>query len=267
MDLWVMTRTSGPGAWEQPIVLDAINTPADEAFPAVSSDGLSLFFSDWFLFTGNLRPDGFGNGDLWVSTRAGLGDSWQPAINLGSVVNSGFGDGTPTISGDGLTLIFASDRPGNMPGSGSDFRGLDLWMTTRSDPLDPEGWGEPVNLGAQVNSSYSDWSPNLSRDGLALYFSSDRPGLGRPEVPNNIWVSRRESVAEPFGSPVSLESQFLQVGNMLDPCIAPDGSTLLFATHGLLADPFPRDFVDLWQALVVLPPALGISQIPAPTPP
>jgi Tol biopolymer transport system component len=258
MDLWVTTRTSLTNAWEQPIALDTINTLADEAFPAVSADGHSLFFSDWFLFYDNQRPDGFGIGDLWVSTRTSLQEPWQPAINLGPVVNSVYSDATPTISGDGLTLIFASDRPGNVPGSGSGFSGLDLWITTRSDPSDPEFWSEPVNLGAVVNSSYADWSPNLSRDGLALYFSSDRPGLGRPAVPNNIWVARRKSVTEPFGPPVSLEPHFLEVGNMLDPCIAPDGATLLFATHGLLADPFPREFVDLWQAPVVQPPPLSI---------
>ena len=73
------------------------------------------------------------------------GETRLPAVNFGSVVNSGFGDDRPTLSGDGLTL-FGSDRPGNVPGSGSNVRGLDLWMTTRSDPHNQEGWGEPVSL-------------------------------------------------------------------------------------------------------------------------
>ncbi len=267
MDLWVMTRPSLRAPWIDPEPLGTINTPAQEAFPAASGDGLSLFFSDWFLFEDNFRPDGFGNGDLWVSTRPSLNGQWQPALNLGPVVNSEFAEATPTISGDGRTLIFASDRPGNVSGSRSGFWGLDLWITTRGDPSDASGWSEPVHLGNLVNSSFADWSPNLSRDGLALYFCSDRPGLGRAGVPNNIWVTRRRSVTEPFGSPVNLEPHFLPVGNMLDPCLAPDGSTLVFATHGLLADPFPREFVDLWQEPVVQPPPLSISWIRGPTQP
>lgn len=258
MDLWVMTRTSQADAWQQPVALHTINTLDNEAFPAVSSDGLSLLFSDWFLFEGTPRPGGSGNGDLWMSTRGSLNDPWLPPINMGPVVNSAFGDSTPTLSGDGLTLIFASDRPGNVPGSGNNFAALDLWMTTRSDPSDPMGWTAPVNLGSLVNSISADWSPSLSPDGLVLFFSSGRPGMGR-QVGNNIWMTRRKSVLEPFGTPVSLEPHFLDVGNMLDPCIAPDGSALLFATHGLLADPFPREFVDLWQAAVVQPPPLSIS--------
>jgi hypothetical protein len=110
MDLWVTTRASTSDAWQEPVALDALNTAADEAFPAVSSDGLTLFLSDWFLFTPNLRSDGFGAGDLWVSTRTSLQEAWPPPINLGVVVNSEFAEGTPTISRDGLTLIFASDR-------------------------------------------------------------------------------------------------------------------------------------------------------------
>lgn len=267
MDLWVMTRSSLSGPWIDPVPLGTINTTAQEAFPAASSDGLSLIFSDWFLFEDNLRPDGFGNGDLWISTRASLSDSWKSVVNLGPLVNSEFAEATPTISGDGRTLIFASDRTGNVSGSRNGFWGLDLWITTRGDPTDLSSWTEPVHLGNLVNSSFADWSPNLTRDGLALYFSSDRPGSGRSGVPNNIWVARRNSLTEPFGSPVNLESHFLHVGNMLDPCMAPDGSTLLFATHGLLDDSFPREFVDLWQAPVVRPPPLSISLIRRPTQP
>lgn len=267
MDLWVMNRSSLSAPWTDPAPLGAINTTAHEAFPAASSDGRSLIFSDWFLFEENFRPDGFGNGDLWISTRATLRDPWQPAVNLGPVVNSEFAEATPTISGDGRTLIFASDRVGSVSGSRSGFWGLDLWITTRADPSDPSGWGRPVPLGNLVNSSFADWSPNLSRDGLALYFCSDRPGLGRSGVPNNIWVARRKSPTEPFGSPANLEPHFLNVGNMLDPCLAPDGSTLLFATHGLLTDPFPRQFVDLWQAAVVQPPPLSISWVQEPIQP
>ena len=83
--------------------------------------------------------------------------------NLGSTVNSQSDDTAPSISADGLSLFFDSFRSG---GSG----GQDLWVTTRATISDP--WGTPVNLGTTVNSSSHDAQPNISSDGLSLYFSS-----------------------------------------------------------------------------------------------
>src|SRR5437773_1719234 len=62
-------------------------------------------------------------------------------------------------------------------------------------------WGEPVNLGPLVNTSYNDLHPALSPDGLSLYITSDRPGgFGT----NNIWVSRRASLNDPWDPPQNL---------------------------------------------------------------
>ena len=39
-----------------------------------------------------------------------------------------------------------------------------------------DDWGEPVNLGPPVNTSYSNNSPSISADGQVLFFASNRPG-------------------------------------------------------------------------------------------
>src|SRR4030042_7216044 len=80
-----------------------------------------------------------------------------PAINLGSVVNSSSNDSTPTISPDGLSLYFASDRAGGQGGN-------DIWVSKRADLS--ESWGPPPNLGGPVNSSAGGVFPSLSADGL-----------------------------------------------------------------------------------------------------
>ena len=67
-----------------------------------------------------------------------------PAQNLGPPVNSlGFGDYSPELSLDGLTLYFSSSRPGGLGEA-------DLYVTTRASIDDP--WEPPQNLGPSVNT-------------------------------------------------------------------------------------------------------------------
>ena len=87
--------------------------------------------------------------------------------NLGPTVNSSARDEEPGISSDGLSIYFCSLRSG---GRG----GYDMWETTRATTQDD--WGPPFNLGPTVNSSYDDFSEDISADGLELYFGSNRPG-------------------------------------------------------------------------------------------
>src|SRR5712692_5930804 len=62
-------------------------------------------------------------------------------------------------------------------------------------------WSEPVNLGAVVNSNVLDAAPTLSKDGLSLYLTSNRPGgFGG----NDLWVSHRDCEDCAWGTPVNL---------------------------------------------------------------
>lgn len=70
----------------------------------------------------------------------------------------------PTISKDGLTMYFASDRPGGIGG-------MDIWKVTKNG----DTWGEPTNLGKPINSINNEIFPNITADGK-LYFSSNKSG-------------------------------------------------------------------------------------------
>jgi hypothetical protein len=74
-------------------------------------------------------------------------------------------DGQPTISPDGLTLYFVSDRHG---GEG----GTDIWFTTRSS-INSTRWAEPQPLPAPINTPCDEISPSLSHDGKLLFFASN----------------------------------------------------------------------------------------------
>lgn len=89
-------------------------------------------------------------------------------------------------------------------------------------------WSVPVNLGPTVNSAFADNIPELSRDGLSLYFSSNRPGgsgLG------DLWVTRRASVDEPWGTPVNLGQTVNSPDGDLAPALSPDGHYLFFTSN------------------------------------
>jgi WD40 repeat protein len=64
-------------------------------------------------------------------------------------------------------------------------------------------WSAPVNLGGVLNSSSNDAAPAVSKDGLTLYFGSDRPG-GSGSF--DLWISQRASVDAPWGFPLNLGS-------------------------------------------------------------
>jgi len=186
-----------------------VNSSADDSGPSVSADGLSLFF------TSN-RSGGQGNLDLWVTTRAVVSDPWGPPVNLGPTVNSSSPDGMPSISANGLELNFTSDRPG---GRGS----ADTWVTTRETVTDP--WGSPINLGSVVNSSYIEFAPTISSDGLEFYFGSTRPG---GYAGDEIWVAKREDRDAPWSEPVNLGPTVNSPSMDATGCISSDGSALFF---------------------------------------
>lgn len=92
---------------------------------------------------------------------------WSAPVNLGPIVNSAGNDQHPAISRDGLSLYFASDRPGGMGV-------LDIYVSERATTEDP--WGPPRNLGSPINSNSPDLAPDLSDDGHYLFFHSGRAG-------------------------------------------------------------------------------------------
>jgi hypothetical protein len=188
-----------------------INTSHGEAPGCFSSDGLELYLmSD--------RPAGHGDWDIWVARRPTIEDDWGPPENLGPPINTGQHEACVCISGDGLSLFFHSDRPGGLGQT-------DLYVTTRETIND--NWGTPVNLGPPVNTSGQEHAPRLSTDGLELYFSSyNRPGgYGAADI----WVTKRTTVNDPWGSPINLGPVVNSSADENFPIISADGLSLYFS--------------------------------------
>jgi len=125
---------------------------------------------------------------------------WSEPIGVGPAINTpGFNDQQAVLSKDGLSLYFASNRPGSLGTQGF----LDIWVSQRTCADTSCPWGTPVSLGPTVNSSGSDFAPALSRDEHWLFFGSSRTG---GTGSGDIWVSFRPNVQDDFGweAPVNL---------------------------------------------------------------
>jgi hypothetical protein len=169
----VWLASEGPAAfgqqfsdWSAPVNAGSIvNSTALDGCPAISRDGLSLYFA-------SNRIAGEGGLDLYVTHRESLIDPWGAPVNLGPTINSASNDFCPALSTDGHILFFASNRPG---GCG----GIDIFVSRRQDKsqdFGDRGWGPPQNLGCAVNSSKDDFGPNyfeVNSVGM-LYFNSNR---------------------------------------------------------------------------------------------
>jgi len=161
------TSVKKNGEWQKAVPLsDNINTPNyNEGAQSISPDGRYLFF------TGCNRPDGIGRCDIYICRREG--NDWSRPVNLGSIINTSEWESQPSISADGSTLYFLSNRAGG-------FGGYDIWKSV----LDDEGhWTTPTNLGPNVNTPYDEATPFIHPDGKTLYFSSDGwPSLGQKDI-------------------------------------------------------------------------------------
>lgn len=103
-----------------------------------------------------------------------------------------------------------------------------LRPSTQSGGPDFSDWSEPVNLGPDVNSTSADQAPAVSKDGLSLYFQSNRPdGFGQ----NDLYVSQRNSEDEPWGPAVNLGDVVNSSSFDSRPTLSRDGHWLFFSSN------------------------------------
>jgi len=206
-----------------------VNSSADDSVPSLSADGLILVFA-------SERPGGQGEADLWISMRATTSEPWGEPKNLGPPVNTSDTDWSLSLSPDGCTLYYASQRSGGVGGS-------DICVPPRATTDD--AWGEPVNLGPTINHSGHDGTPFISEDGLELYFTSlfRSGGYGG----DDIWVSTRETKEDEWGTPMNLGPVVNSGYEELFPILSADGLSLFFSS-GLIgpARPGGSGRSDIW---------------------
>ncbi|WP_158275615.1 tetratricopeptide repeat protein [Marinilabilia rubra] len=148
--------------WEQPRPMGRFFSRSEhKSILSLSPDGNRIF-----LF----KNDREGK-SIYVSNYRN--DEWQEPEKLPHPINSEWAETHASLSPDQSTLFFTSDRPGG-------YGGLDIYMVK----LNEYGkWGEPVNMGPEINSEKDEETPMLHPDGRTLYFASEgHSSMGRFDV-------------------------------------------------------------------------------------
>jgi Tol biopolymer transport system component len=155
-DIWTATRPNLGASFGPAENLTTVNSTESETGPAISADGLDLFFS-------SRRPGGPGSVNVWTASRPSTALDFGAPVLFG-VVNIGDAEGSLTMSEDGLTILFDSRLAGGR---------ANLYMTTRADR---NASFSPPELVSELNSAESDYSPDFARGDTEIYFTSNRDG-------------------------------------------------------------------------------------------
>lgn len=179
LDLYGATRPTRQSPFNSPATLGAsVNTKFAESEPALSPDGLTLYFAS----ARGLAPQW----DIWASSRATAQDVFGAPINL-AALNTPATDWSPYFTSAGSVLLFASTRNSSTS------------LLYASSFVDG-GYGAPATLSGMTDAGvgHNDRDGALSKDGLVLYFASDRAG-GQGGM--DIWLATRADKNSPFGAP------------------------------------------------------------------
>ncbi|HPS83784.1 MAG TPA: OmpA family protein [Bacteroidales bacterium] len=174
---FVSNRKPQPGKQLSEIPFDAgqampdpFNMNLNEGGATVTIDNKELIYTICHMPEQNSQ-DQYMNCDLYY-TRFEFG-GWSDIIPLDAVNTKDNWESQPSISSDGKTLYFISDRPGGIGG-------YDIYTSTRDEN---GNWSAPQNMGKTINSKGNDKSPFIHTDSQTLYFSSEgRPGMGGYDI-------------------------------------------------------------------------------------
>ncbi|MBP3763813.1 MAG: PD40 domain-containing protein [Bacteroidales bacterium] len=186
---------------------EPLNSNGNEGAQTISHDGRVVIFT---ACGRSGEPTGC---DIYMSVRQG--GRWGKPRNLGAPVNSVHWESFPSLSIDGYTLYFVSNRPGG-------YGGTDIWCST----LEEGRWSEPRNLGPEINTPGNETAPYIHFDDKTLYFASDgHIGMGGMDL----FRAKRTSDST-WGEVKNLGYPINTSGEENNLIVAPDGRTAIFSS-------------------------------------
>lgn len=153
-DIYISNWNDEKKKWDdaEPIK-GSLNTEGHDACLSMSPDGKMIFVYR------NIE-DETRSGDIYIS-KLTSSEKWGSPHSAGPIINSSYFESSASLSADGNTMYFVSERKG---GEGNS----DIWMSTKVG----HDWSEAVNMGKVINTVEDEISVYIHPDGKTLFFSS-----------------------------------------------------------------------------------------------
>lgn len=150
--------------------VERINGPGFESMSWLSKDGLKAIVTINNTATSAKKTTGSSDIAEVEFTKKG---KWNtPKVISNKSINTSFFEGSATLTADGNTMYFVSDRKG-------DKRSTDIYVVQRNG----KAWGEAKILSDSVNTLMRETTPYITPDGRFLFFSSEgHTGMGGLDV-------------------------------------------------------------------------------------
>ncbi|MGQ9863576.1 MAG: OmpA family protein [Bacteroidia bacterium] len=205
-DLWIAIRKKNTPATEYQKVENLgkrVNTPANDGSAVIAPDGQTMYYT----ICGGGKYRKFWGCGIYQSTFDPQKKTWGPFEKIAAlegkrevVVNSRGKkkvvptyDAQPTLSPDGNTMYFISDREGSVGGT-------DIWYAQKVG----KEWTAPAHAGKIINTPFNEIYPHVGKDGKTLYFASDgHPGFGGYDVFKSEGRQSKWSRPANMGSPIN----------------------------------------------------------------
>ncbi|ANQ50898.1 OmpA family protein [Flammeovirga sp. MY04] len=176
------------GVWQKAKNIGTtVNTKGHDAAVGISPSGNSLFL---------YRNTGSHSGDLYLSQWNGK--DWSRPLELSKDINSDNWETHASLTADGKSLYFTSNR------SQKDAHGgKDIYVIHKEED---GSWGKAENLGPVINTEYDEESPFIHPSGKVLYFSSKgHNGMGGYDIYSSEWNESTKAWSTPknIGYPIN----------------------------------------------------------------
>ncbi|KOY84652.1 hypothetical protein AD998_19590 [bacterium 336/3] len=183
-DIYISVKMNGE--WQEPMMLsNRINSVENEGTCSISADGKLL------VFTSCLGRKSFGSCDLYISKL--IGEEWTEPINMGENINSSHWESQPSLSADGNTLYFISDK--------NKRSGKDIFVSYRNAQGE---WSPAEVLPNSINTNKDEFSPFIHANGKTLFFSSNgHIGLGGLDLFSSELDRNQWSIPQNLGYPIN----------------------------------------------------------------
>jgi hypothetical protein len=202
VQIWWSSRADIAAPWDPPSLRTELASPLAESDPEVSADGLHLYFSR--------QSDGADSDvDVYEASRASRDAPWTAIVRV-AALSSDLSECCAIEEASGDRIVFS-----RIVAIGT----ADLVRATRG----PTGWTNVVPI-AELRTDATEANPFLTAGDLAIFFDSDRPGLGA----RDIYFATRPDLESPFSDPMRVETVSSPVDDR-DVWVSSDGERVYFA--------------------------------------